>query len=126
MGGLNYCVDGWAVLSDTLSNGMNGDGTVEDGKNASCADPTTARNVQAYLRVHAPVLLRTYTQQVGGHALLMELGENVICKPVHPREKFIYESIPEEIRDFTPEYHGKSPSGLFLERGLWRSNGKWM
>lgn len=80
----------------------------EDGENAAGADPTAVRNVQAYLRLHAPVLLRTYPQQVGGHALLMELGENVLCKPVNLREKFIYESIPQEIRDFTPNYHGET------------------
>ena len=84
------------------------DGGDSEGIVAS-ADPTAARNVQAYLRVHAPVLLSTYPQQVGGHALLMELGEDVICKPVNSRERFFYESIPQEIRDFTPEYHGELP-----------------
>ena len=82
----------------------------EDGKNAASVDPAAeAMNVQAYLRVHAPLLLRTYTQQVGGHALFMELGENVLCKPVNSREKLIYEFIPQEIKDFMPKYHGEPP-----------------
>lgn len=58
------------------------------------------------LTKNGPVKLEIYGHQVGGHSLLMKIGK-AICKPLLPREHFFYTSIPQEIRDFTPAYHGR-------------------
>ena len=52
-----------------------------------------------------PVELEVYGHQVGGHSLLMKFGK-AVCKPMIPRERFFYTSIPHEIREFTPVYYG--------------------
>jgi inositol-hexakisphosphate kinase len=52
-----------------------------------------------------PVELVVYGHQVGGHSLLMKFGK-AVCKPMIPRERFFYTSIPKEIREFTPVYYG--------------------
>ena len=52
-----------------------------------------------------PVELMVYGHQVGGHSLLMKFGK-AVCKPMIPRERFFYTSIPQEIREFTPVYYG--------------------
>lgn len=61
------------------------------------------------LTKNGPVKLEIYGHQVGGHSLLMKIGK-AICKPLLPREHFFYTSIPQEIRDFTPAYHGRCGS----------------
>lgn len=58
------------------------------------------------LQQHGSVLLEAYGHQVGGHSLLLRLG-NALCKPLLPRERFFYESIPGELKPFTPHYHGE-------------------
>ena len=54
-----------------------------------------------------PVELRVYGHQIAGHSLLLKLGK-AVCKPVIPRERFFYAtSIPQDLKDFTPIYHGQ-------------------
>lgn len=62
---------------------------------------------QEYIRRHAPVLLQTYSNQVGGHVPLLLLGDGLICKPVIPREKYFYETVSREVRHFTPYFQGE-------------------
>ena len=62
---------------------------------------------QEYAGSHAPVLLQTYTNQVGGHAPLFLLGDGVVCKPTISREKFFYESVSPAVRHFIPCFHGE-------------------
>ena len=62
---------------------------------------------QEYAGSRTPVLLQTYSAQVGGHTPLFLLGEGVVCKPTISREKFFYESIPPAVRHFTPYFHGE-------------------
>ncbi len=68
---------------------------------------TVQSDIQEYLRQEGPTPLEAFGDQVGGHFLLLKLGDNV-CKPLVPRERFFYESIPGDIRLFTPQYHGKA------------------
>ena len=52
------------------------------------------------------IRLQIFGQQVGGHSLLLKLSEQAVCKPLMSREQFFYESIPQELRSYTPEYYG--------------------
>ena len=70
------------------------------------------------LTKNGPVKLEIYGHQVGGHSLLMKIGK-AICKPLLPREHFFYTSIPQEIRDFTPAYHGRLGAPLVLRVETW-------
>ena len=64
-------------------------------------------SIGEYLAKNGPVVLKTFGCQVGGHFLLMKFVGDTICKPLVPREHFFYESIPPEVRNFTPAYYGK-------------------
>lgn len=54
------------------------------------------------------VQLTVFGQQVGGHSLFLKLSDRAVCKPLLSREQFFYESIPQELRNYTPEYYGVS------------------
>ena len=58
-----------------------------------------------------PVLLEAYGHQVGGHSLLLRYGD-ALCKPLLPREHFYYETIPHELKAFTPRYNGERRARL--------------
>lgn len=58
------------------------------------------------MKQNGPVELKQFGHQVGGHSLLLQLNKDTICKLLLPREHFFYTSIPREIRQFVPEYHG--------------------
>ena len=50
--------------------------------------------------------LRPFRDQVGGNFMLLEIDDNYICKPLQARETLFYETLPEELKMFTPEYKG--------------------
>ncbi|NWH69963.1 IP6K1 kinase, partial [Piaya cayana] len=52
------------------------------------------------------VLLKPFEHQVGGHNSLMRYDDNTLCKPLITREQRFYESLPPEMKEFTPEYKG--------------------
>lgn len=52
------------------------------------------------------VMLEPFIHQVGGHSCVLRFGEQTICKPLIPREHQFYESLPAEMRKFTPQYRG--------------------
>lgn len=54
-----------------------------------------------------PVQLGTFGHQVGGHSVILKLPNQTICKPLLPREHFFYESVAQELKNYTPEYYGK-------------------
>lgn len=56
---------------------------------------------------HGPVLLL----QVGGHTSMMRYDDHTVCKPLIIREQRFYESLPPEMKEFTPEYKGEWQSG---------------
>uniref|UniRef100_A0A8C9RJU3 Kinase n=1 Tax=Scleropages formosus TaxID=113540 RepID=A0A8C9RJU3_SCLFO len=52
------------------------------------------------------VLLEPFFHQVGGHASMMLYDDHTVCKPLISREHRFYESVPPEMKEFTPEYKG--------------------
>uniref|UniRef100_A0A2K5DDL0 Kinase n=1 Tax=Aotus nancymaae TaxID=37293 RepID=A0A2K5DDL0_AOTNA len=53
------------------------------------------------------VLLEPFVHQVGGHSCVLRFNETTLCKPLVPREHQFYETLPAEMRKFTPQYKGK-------------------
>lgn len=47
--------------------------------------------------------------QVGGHTSMMRYDDHTVCKPLISREQRFYESLPPEMKEFTPEYKGQQP-----------------
>ncbi|KAF7647087.1 hypothetical protein LDENG_00177640 [Lucifuga dentata] len=45
---------------------------------------------------------------VGGHTSMMRYDDHTVCKPLISREQRFYESLPPEMKEFTPEYKGQS------------------
>lgn len=46
--------------------------------------------------------------KVGGHTSMMRYDDHTVCKPLISREQRFYESLPPEMKEFTPEYKGQS------------------
>lgn len=53
------------------------------------------------------VLLEPFIHQVGGHSSMMRYDDHTVCKPLISREQRFYESLPPEMKEFTPEYKGE-------------------
>jgi len=54
------------------------------------------------------VLLEPFIHQVGGHSSMMRYDDHTVCKPLITREQRFYESLPPEMKEFTPEYKGEA------------------
>uniref|UniRef100_A0A4W5KD81 Kinase n=1 Tax=Hucho hucho TaxID=62062 RepID=A0A4W5KD81_9TELE len=52
------------------------------------------------------VALEPFVHQVGGHTSMMRYDDHTVCKPLISREQRFYESLPPEMKEFTPEYKG--------------------
>ncbi|XP_077978300.1 inositol hexakisphosphate kinase 1-like [Glandiceps talaboti] len=52
------------------------------------------------------VALEPFVHQVGGHNSMMKFDEYTVCKPLISRERYFYESLPNDIRRFTPQFRG--------------------
>ncbi|XP_077458482.1 inositol hexakisphosphate kinase 1 isoform X2 [Stigmatopora argus] len=52
------------------------------------------------------VPLEPFMHQVGGHTSMMRYDDHTVCKPMISREQRFYESLPPEMKEFTPEYKG--------------------
>ncbi|XP_062327049.1 inositol hexakisphosphate kinase 1 isoform X2 [Osmerus eperlanus] len=52
------------------------------------------------------VPLEPFVHQVGGHTSMMRYDDHTVCKPLITREQRFYESLPPDMREFTPEYKG--------------------
>ncbi|NXH46474.1 IP6K2 kinase, partial [Dicaeum eximium] len=52
------------------------------------------------------VLLEPFVHQVGGHSCVLRFNDKTICKPLIQREHQFYETLPTEMRKFTPQYEG--------------------
>lgn len=55
----------------------------------------------------SPLLLFGLWLQVGGHTSMMRYDDHTVCKPLISREQRFYESLPPEMKEFTPEYKGQ-------------------
>lgn len=42
---------------------------------------------------------------------MMRYDDHTVCKPLIIREQRFYESLPPEMKEFTPEYKGQSQCG---------------
>uniref|UniRef100_A0A286XMX4 Kinase n=1 Tax=Cavia porcellus TaxID=10141 RepID=A0A286XMX4_CAVPO len=58
------------------------------------------------------ILLEPFVHQVGGHSCVLCFNETTLCKPLVPREHQFYETLPAEMRKFTPQYKGEGISSL--------------
>uniref|UniRef100_A0A7N6BQT5 Kinase n=1 Tax=Anabas testudineus TaxID=64144 RepID=A0A7N6BQT5_ANATE len=58
------------------------------------------------LRPRGGVPLEPFIHQVGGHTSMMRYDDHTVCKPLISREQRFYESLPPEMKEFTPEYKG--------------------
>lgn len=54
------------------------------------------------------VPLEPFVHQVGGHTSMMRYDDHTVCKPLISREQRFYESLPPEMKEFTPEYKGNA------------------
>ncbi|NXA72005.1 IP6K1 kinase, partial [Thryothorus ludovicianus] len=70
--------------------------TMEAGKHGKSATRSGVRGV----------LLEPFIHQVGGHSIMMRYDDHTVCKPLITREQRFYESLPPEMKEFTPEYKG--------------------
>ncbi|XP_026529114.1 inositol hexakisphosphate kinase 1 isoform X1 [Notechis scutatus] len=70
--------------------------TMEVGKHGKNTTHTGSRGV----------LLEPFSHQVGGHSSMMRYDDHTVCKPLITREQRFYESLPPEMKEFTPEYKG--------------------
>nr|AFK10665.1 inositol hexaphosphate kinase 2 [Callorhinchus milii] len=52
------------------------------------------------------VVLEPFVHQVGGHSSVLRFNDTTICKPLIQREHQFYETLPPEMRRFTPQYKG--------------------
>uniref|UniRef100_A0A1B6E8J3 Kinase n=1 Tax=Clastoptera arizonana TaxID=38151 RepID=A0A1B6E8J3_9HEMI len=55
---------------------------------------------------HNLIYLQPFIHQVGGHSSMLCLDDSTVCKPVVEREQRFYETIPDTLRSFAPQYHG--------------------
>uniref|UniRef100_A0A3Q3E1R9 Kinase n=1 Tax=Hippocampus comes TaxID=109280 RepID=A0A3Q3E1R9_HIPCM len=53
-------------------------------------------------------IFRNVRFQVGGHTSMMRYDDHTVCKPLISREQRFYESLPPEMKEFTPEYKGRT------------------
>nr|KAF6335266.1 inositol hexakisphosphate kinase 2 [Pipistrellus kuhlii] len=73
------------------------------------------------------VLLEPFIHQVGGHSCVLRFNETTLCKPLVPREHQFYETLPAEMRRFTPQYKAGGQQGRTLsDRGpeVWEESGQ--
>ena len=54
-----------------------------------------------------PIQLEPFVHQVGGHSSMLKFDETTVCKPLISREHHFYETLPPEMKGFTPQYRGK-------------------
>ncbi|KAL4646344.1 inositol hexakisphosphate kinase 1-like, partial [Arapaima gigas] len=83
--------------------------TVTQPANAMCFPHAMEADKQSVDRgsgSHGGVLLEPFVHQVGGHSSMMRYDDHTICKPLIAREQRFYESLPPEMKEFTPEYKG--------------------
>ncbi|XP_014827938.1 PREDICTED: uncharacterized protein LOC106906968 [Poecilia mexicana] len=65
------------------------------------------------------VSLEPFVHQVGGHSSMMRYDDHTVCKPLISREQRFYESLPPEMKEFTPEYKGQSLLSDVSDQNRW-------
>jgi inositol-hexakisphosphate kinase len=57
-------------------------------------------------KVHESFPLEPFIHQVSGRSSMLSLDESTLCKTLIPRELAFYESLPDELKPFVPEFRG--------------------
>lgn len=52
------------------------------------------------------ILLLPFSHQIGGHNIVLQYDDSTICKLLNNREKFFYETIPEDLYEYLPKFKG--------------------
>ncbi|KAJ8315897.1 hypothetical protein KUTeg_006555 [Tegillarca granosa] len=52
------------------------------------------------------ILLQPFMHQVSGHTIMLRFNNDTLCKPLITREQVFYENLPEDLKEFVPEYKG--------------------
>ncbi|GFS18089.1 kinase [Elysia marginata] len=52
-------------------------------------------------------LLAPFDHQVAGQSSMLVYDATTLCKPLIPREHFVYQTLPVELQEFTPQYRGE-------------------
>ncbi|KAG2470531.1 TASOR protein, partial [Polypterus senegalus] len=94
---LSLCLPAYASSTSQPTNAMCLSQTMEVGKQGKSLGPGRSKG---------GVLLQPFVHQVGGHTSMMRYDDHTICKPLIQREQRFYESLPPEMKEFTPEYKG--------------------
>ncbi|KAB5537135.1 hypothetical protein PHYPO_G00115400 [Pangasianodon hypophthalmus] len=79
--------------------------TMETGKHHNASDTGQGQG-QGHGGRGGGVPLEPFVHQVGGHTSMMRYDDHTVCKPLISREQRFYESLPPEMKEFTPEYKG--------------------
>ncbi|KAM4701154.1 inositol hexakisphosphate kinase 3 isoform 2-T2 [Discoglossus pictus] len=62
--------------------------------------------LQEGMESEAPIPLLPLSHQVGGHTSMLRYDNDTVCKPLVSQEQRFYETLPREMRHFTPQYKG--------------------
>ena len=54
------------------------------------------------------VICHSFKHQIGGHKCVLQISENLICKPCEEAERVFYNNVPGELKPYVPCYRGKS------------------
>lgn len=57
-------------------------------------------------KCHICFQLEPLVHQVGGHSSMFVLDDVTVCKPLIGREYMFYRTLPPEMKQYTPEFHG--------------------
>ena len=52
------------------------------------------------------VKLVPFAHQVGGHSTVLRYDDKTVCKALIHREHQFYRTMPQEMKEFTPQYRG--------------------
>lgn len=63
-----------------------------------------------------PMLLLPFGHQVSGRASMLCYDETTILKPYVSRELFFYQSMPQKLKHFTPQFRGNSAFAFLSNR----------
>ena len=59
------------------------------------------------------IRLEPVVHQVGGHSSMLQFNDTTVCKPLINREYNFYETMPPEMKDFTPQCRGRQYSYIW-------------
>ncbi|CAL1529554.1 unnamed protein product [Lymnaea stagnalis] len=70
--------------------------------------------------------LAPFDHQVAGQSSMLRYDTTTVCKPLIAREHFVYQTLPEELKEFTPEYRGEIEVRLLEADGFIQLYGRYV